>query len=373
MTRNARRYLGLVAVLAVLAGPSVAFPATEVTTCGEVYSGDGFLSADLDCTGFPTVAITIDGGNLDLQGFTLTGGMSNAVRCTASCTVTSSLAGGMIVGAGGAAVGAFGASQPVNITVTNVTLDSNVIGVSTDFGPVTVEDATVSNTTFTAVSSGAGFLAKVVRTTITTAGGWGVTGDPAKLIDSTVTGAMIGAIGSRVVLQGSTIDGSTTDGVSTTIARVVDGFVVNNTEDGIVVGSLGKLYILRSAVSGNGEDGLSATGGNPPATIKASSITGNAKRGVHATGRVKVTLNSTITGNGLDGIFATGTTECDKVTVVDSAVTGNSIDGATCGVTQTCSDVSACRLPTIINTTCDTSYDSNSGFPGTNWDVCALD
>ena len=63
---------------------------------------------------------------------------------------------------------------------------------------------------------------------------------------------------------------------------------------------------------------------------------------------------------------------CEVVTIVDSSITGNSLD-VDCGVIQTCSDVSTCRLPTVTNTTCNTSCDTNSGFPGTNWDVCALD
>ena len=74
----------------VLTGRSEAgSPPIEVTFCGQVYEGDGYLTADLDCTGFNDdvfidedsiirgVAVGITGrrrGSLDLRGHTLTAG-----------------------------------------------------------------------------------------------------------------------------------------------------------------------------------------------------------------------------------------------------------------------------------------------------------
>lgn len=86
-----------------------------------------------------------------------------------------------------------------------------------------------------------------------------------------------------------------------------------------------------------------------------------------------MTSGSVISNNGLHGVSTIATMiECPDVTIVDSTVTGNGTD-AVCGVAETCADVAACNLPTVTNTTCNTSYDVNSGFPGTSWGVCALD
>ncbi len=42
-------------------------------------------------------------------------------------------------------------------------------------------------------------------------------------------------------------------------------------------------------------------------------------------------------------------------------------------ISMTCADVAALTFPTLKNTTCETSYDGTSGFPGQSWGVCALD
>ena len=98
--------------------------ATAVTACGQVYSGSGMLTADLDCTGLAaTAAVRIEGGSLDLQGFTLTGGNLDAVFCTKNCRVFSSAPGGMIRGAGNHTVR--GAAPGPNLTVEDISLDAN--------------------------------------------------------------------------------------------------------------------------------------------------------------------------------------------------------------------------------------------------------
>jgi hypothetical protein len=88
----------------------------EVNTCGQVVSGDGFLAADLDCTGFTggllgygAAVILSRRATLDLRGFTLRGGeygvicakpcggASNALCSVPSCKIRGG--GGTIAGA----------------------------------------------------------------------------------------------------------------------------------------------------------------------------------------------------------------------------------------------------------------------------------
>ncbi len=361
----------LLSLLAIGATDAVA--EVEVNTCGQSYSGAGFLGGDLDCTGFPTNAVTIQGGKLDLRGFTLTGGNDNGVFCSRSCSVYSSAPGGMIVGALGNAIEAFsGSSAPANIAMSNITLDANGFGVYASFGSVTTADVTITNTGGDVITA-VGRPAKLVRTTISVAGGRGVFGEPAKVIDSMVLGTTSGVQGSRVVIDNSTIDGCTGDGVIGTPARVIDSFVTDNGQDGLNVSGFETLRVIRSDISGNVGRGIEAGGGAPRVTVKESTISNNGEEGIFGTGRIRVTTNSVVSNNGLDGVStATTMIDCPDLSIVDSTVTGNGLD-AVCGVSETCADVAACSLPSIVSTTCDTSYDVNSGFPGSNWGVCSLD
>ena len=111
----------LVAVLgATLLAPAAASlaagnqPPVEVTTCGQVLDGDGFLSADLDCSGFDdTVVISPKDGDvrgvavvlrqnnstLELRGHTLTAGTRRGVWCVKGCEIIGE--GGSILGLAG--------------------------------------------------------------------------------------------------------------------------------------------------------------------------------------------------------------------------------------------------------------------------------
>ena len=93
-------------------------------------------------------------------------------------------------------------------------------------------------------------------------------------------------------------------------------------------------------------------------------------------GVIRVLNGSQIANNGLDGI-SDGPADPDTssfrpVVFKDSIVTGNGTD-ASCGVSRTCADLATALEPRLTNTTCDHSYDTNSGFPGTDWNVCTLD
>jgi hypothetical protein len=58
-----------------------------------------------------------------------------------------------------------------------------------------------------------------------------------------------------------------------------------------------------------------------------------------------------------------------------SSVLGNGTN-ASCGVTETCADLAACEqsVPELsTDSSCNHSYILESGFPGNDWAVCALD
>ena len=68
--------------------------AAAVTACGQVVSGNAYLQANLDCSAQSGFAVTIDGGKLDLRGFTLKGSSGGAVLCNKACKVMSDPPGG---------------------------------------------------------------------------------------------------------------------------------------------------------------------------------------------------------------------------------------------------------------------------------------
>jgi hypothetical protein len=95
------RRITVVVLAALTLRSAVGFAAEiAVTTCGQVIlEQEGFLTGNLDCTGFGDDALVILGGSLDLRGFTLTGGDLNGVRCESSCAIFSTPGGGTITGA----------------------------------------------------------------------------------------------------------------------------------------------------------------------------------------------------------------------------------------------------------------------------------
>jgi hypothetical protein len=68
----------------------VATPAaatTLISYCGQSFRGRGVLTGNLDCTGFGASAVTIEGGRLRMNGFTITGGDVYTVHCTGPCQI----------------------------------------------------------------------------------------------------------------------------------------------------------------------------------------------------------------------------------------------------------------------------------------------
>jgi hypothetical protein len=174
--------------------------------------------------------------------------------------------------------------------------------------------------------------------------------------------------------------------------RVEDSILSECGEHGVFSGnSFGRLIVADSVVSGgdNGVFGLNTV------ILKNSEIHDS---GAQALGGINVkAVDSTISGATRDGIrlwfFSERSSvrlvrtevsgiarngvltnqEEDRVTLKDSSVTGSGFD-ADCGATETCADLATYAPPVLLgSSTCDTSYDLDSGFPGTNWGVCASD
>lgn len=368
------------AAAAAVSAPQPGITATEVNTCGQVVSGSAYLAADLDCTGFGGAAVTIDGGSLDLRGFTLSGGIGNGVTCTRSCKISSDPPGGTVTGASSYGVfGDFAGGDSAHIRVSDVIVHLNGDGIDSAAGSATVVDSTVSDN-FGAIGVGVSSFktSKLIRSAVSGHPYAGVTGvDKIIAVDSVVSGNPgLGLWGApRIIVRRSTVTLSGQDGIHGGAIKVVDSTVDSNGGPGVY--GIDQVRVLGSTVSNNSGDGIFHEGGLKPVTVKESTISGNALSGIRDEGaeNLRVTQNSLVTGNGLHGIYATNTDaqpdNCAQ-TVRDSVVTGNGTD-PNCGVSETCADLAGCDVPNILNVTCDTSYDTLSGFPGTSWGVCSLD
>jgi len=180
--------------LAFSLGGTPAVAQVEVNTCGQTFSGKGFLSGDLDCTGFDGWAITIGRkGSLELRGFTISGGQATrrVVFCTKHCEI---IGPGAIVGAAGSGVQANGRVRIRNVSISNngtavyalkvmlrdSTLADNSGGVSAE------KSASIFNSMITGSarrgvevqSLRGGAKARIVNSTITGNGGHGVSVSP---------------------------------------------------------------------------------------------------------------------------------------------------------------------------------------------------
>jgi len=199
--RDVSQFVLCLGAFALLSGPSSAIAASlEVSSCGEVVSGGGYLSSDLDCSGFGAApAITIVRGKLELRGFTLTGGAQDAVHCLRSCK---------IVGPG---------------TITG----SGQMGVRAE-SRATVEDATVSGNASVGIK---GFSAvKVAGTDASGNGSCGVSGNRIRMKNSTANdNGLRGVCTAQLRMQDSIVTGNAADGVfSTYRPRIKDSLISGN-------------------------------------------------------------------------------------------------------------------------------------------------
>lgn len=118
----------------------------------------------------------------------------------------------------------------------------------------------------------------------------------------------------------------------------------------------------------------SSISGFPRATIcNRARITDSTLTGITGTfsgvetGAGVLLTRSTISGFGYNGVFSR------SAVLTDSSVAGNGAHPI-CGVLQACTDLNTVRPSRLHGTsTCGTSHDQLSGFPGTSWGVCSLD
>jgi len=403
-TRCAAGMLALVAAISLPAPTYAAQPPTEINTCGQIFSGNGFLSGDLDCSGFAGDAVTIEGGTLDLQGFTLTStamatGPFGAVACSKSCKVVSNPPGGTITSDGSGTIFAILSSHSgvvvpkANLQVSDVAINDGRLFAM--FGTITVTDSTItgivdplsSGTTF-AEDSGVGTFGGVVhllRSVVTGNAGTGVRSAKVKIVDSEVSNNDAEGIRTGLgtaVIRGSMISGNGLAGISGIRFKVVDTTITGNGTAGIAADLSaggpppGRVKVVRSDISSNLGQGI--TGFPKKIAVRDSTIDNNGSEGIRQDlsetleGAVVTLTNSTVTGNALDGIVQSASLPRCRLKARGSTVTGNGTY-ASCGVAQTCADLSSCGLPKVRASTCDTSYDVTSGFPGTSWGVCSLD
>jgi hypothetical protein len=211
-----------------------------VTTCGTVVPAGvpAVLNADLDCSAaFEDEAAIVlsNGGKLDLRGHTLTAAEGvNGVNCCAlpgacRCSVTSSAAGGRIVGGDS---GVFGIG---NVTVSNIERVGGVRGFSSN-ERIAVSDVVIRDVTRSCVR---GDRVKAKRVQCYDCGRDGITGYSIRAEDVTVSGcagAGVDAFLGRVTLKRATItgnghapsDGSGSGGVTGTKLVLADVVATGN-------------------------------------------------------------------------------------------------------------------------------------------------
>jgi hypothetical protein len=127
----------------------------------------------------------------------------------------------------------------------------------------------------------------------------------------------------------------------------------------------GKIIAERSTFTTNWS-GLWAASGS--VVMIDSVISDGAAYGVLADRRATL-RNSSVTGNALSGVYTS------KAVVRDSTVTGNATD-ADCNVTGTCADLYTATQPRLRRSTCDSSKRYGGAvIPGgdPDWGICSLD
>ena len=374
------RRVSLIALGILTTSAVPAFGATPVSSCGQTVSGSGFLTGDLDCSATSDPAVIIDGGALDLKGFTITGSDTSGtpVLCTRSCSIVSEPPGGQVTN--GAGYGIFGSPSggKANVKIRNIVVTGNLIGVTTTDGKIDVRDSSISNNSGRGVATAGPGTGPVVAMNMVfdSNGGQAITGNErVKVRESIITGNGSGVLGDKVMVSSSTISGNGGFGLRGFVSVVLKDCVVEGQgDDGIHISTTsGRIKVKSSEVTNNVGHGIFGDAA-VPISIKDSIISGNWSNGVHnsANARLKIS-GSTITDNELHGVFQSAAGVCPTARISSSTISGNATDLATCGVSETCADVSTCVTPILSSVTCDTSYDTGSGFPGNSWSVCVLD
>ncbi len=293
-----------------------------VAECGQVIEAktQGELLGDLDCSTHQGPAVTVAGGTLYLNGYTVTGnldypaGTESVVFCSASCTVTGP---GTIEGS---VTGFYASYDARRVKLKNLTITgSEMMGVQVSRRAI-LDSVTIENT-FIGVSAG-------IKLT---------------LLNSTVKNNS--DIGALALARGIVVKDST---------------VTGNGSNGIAAAHGGR--VQRSTITNNVLTGVSLT---QRLKIKDSTITGNGWQGASAAGGVLTVKNTTVAQNGRIGIVSTV-----RVRAFDSFI----IDNCTNPLVQSginCADIMSCGPPKIRNTRCGTSLQCQA--PGVSWGICELD
>jgi hypothetical protein len=408
---------------------------TAVTTCGTLYSGRAFLEADLDCSGYssyyPAVRLA-NSASLDLRGFTITASSdpndSIGVGCEYNCRIFSSEAPGVIRGGTRAGIWEFGDKATTypspTVRVDNVIVRDNPgLGIRLwgfGRGGGKLSDVLVTNNGANGVSAGGDANVMIKDSVLTDNGGdgfhMGGTRLKAKRVeisgngDAGIWASIIGSAAlSDVALVGNAGPGwylhvgSRSGRSNTPSVTIRRSAITDNGEEGMLAeGGVGRLKIDRTSVLRNGGVGVEAMFSGP-LTVQRSEISLNAldglitesgagpdpvqlrhvvlidnggsgavvyagPRGLRA-GRVEAHGNQT---HGLAVLRRTFEPGPCRARISRSSLTGNGL-AASCGATETCADVASCDAPDVSGTECETSYDVESGFPGTSWGVCSLD
>jgi hypothetical protein len=133
-----------------IAQPAAAAPPTEVTSCGQVVVGNGFLSGDLDCSGSADAAVRLENGaRLSLGGFTITADVTG-VQCKAGCRVIGPGTIRRVIVGDAHTVGVFG-HQGTRVEG-GVSIEGWRHGILV-LGSARVDDATISGSVFGAIGA----------------------------------------------------------------------------------------------------------------------------------------------------------------------------------------------------------------------------
>jgi hypothetical protein len=242
-------------VLVVLLAASVpeAASQTAVTVCGQLVRGDAYLTDDLDCSPDTEAAVQLEGGSLDLRGFTIRGGEYGVLCATTldeeleiyrylTCRV---FGGGIITGQ--SVFGIDGRTLVVDdvtvavdtgfaiivqkhLTFTNVTLQLGADATGT-YGPRAKIEGT--NLTLTGGKSGVAFTKKILLDGVTATGysDRGISGVTVKLRNASLTGGAYGVVAAHGRVESSVITGSSIAGIHATFLKVIGSTVTGNALD----------------------------------------------------------------------------------------------------------------------------------------------
>jgi hypothetical protein len=354
---------------------------TPVTTCGQVVTGNGFLVANLDCTGIVGPGVVLaDRARLDLRTFTLSGGDGDGVLCEGSCRVSGrdTSVGGTITGFTGdgivarSPVGSVGQLRLYRVNIVN----NGGSGARVDEaeGAMTVGRSVIEG------NGGRGLASpqrmRVSRSTIAANALEGIHGDQVYVLDSLVELNGIGVdVSGYLNLNHSDVVNNAGDGIRLGASlQVFRAHITGNGDSGIVFSTVsGQAQIQLAEVSDNGLDGIRVDGAQPDRLrLRLAFVRRNGRNGVVAN---RLLLHqSRIDDNAFHGVYMPPGMGVCTLNIDQYSLIGNGTD-ASCGVSVTCADIASCETPANVSghTVCGTSYDSASGFPGASWGVCDED